>query len=160
MELLESRSQDDNGPNPARADDTIALLGRAYSILGHQIVEAVVEAGFPHRPAHSGVLAHIDRDGTRPSELARRANITPQAMGELVDDVERLGYVTREPDPNDRRAKLIVLTPRGVELERAALQSIASIESRLADLLGGPQLRQLRESLHSIVSNADANRRK
>lgn len=147
-----------DGPNPGSAQDIIALLGRAYAILGHQLVAAVVDAGFPHRPAHSGVLAHIDRDGTRPSELARRATITPQAMGELVDDLERLGYVTRRPDPNDRRAKLIVLTPRGVELERAALQGIASIEDQLADLLGEPQLRQLQQSLHRIVSNADASR--
>ena len=41
-------------------ENTVALLGAAYSILGHEIVAGVAEAGFPQRPAHSGVFAHID----------------------------------------------------------------------------------------------------
>jgi DNA-binding MarR family transcriptional regulator len=56
-------------------------------------VEGVVAAGYPRRPAHSSVFAHID--------LAARANMTPQAMGELVDDLEIRGYVTRRPDRID-----------------------------------------------------------
>jgi DNA-binding MarR family transcriptional regulator len=140
---------------PASSPDvnTVALLGEAYSALGHKIVTGVVAAGFPQRPAHSGVFAHIDVEGgTRLTELARRANITPQAMGELVDDLERLGYVTRRPDPGDRRAKLIALTPRGVACVRAAFHTIAGIEHRLEDILGERTLRTLRRSLNRIVA--------
>ena len=132
-------------------ENTAALLGLAYSVLGHQIVDGVVAAGYPQRPAHSAVFAHIDLEGTRLSRLARRANMPPQAMGELVDDLERLGYVTRKPDPTDRRAKLVVLTPRGVACVQAGLQTIAGIESRLTDQLGERRLRQLRKTLHDIV---------
>lgn len=142
-------------PNPAKSGDTIVLLGKAYSQLGHRLVQALVGEGFPQRPAHSGVMAHIDEGGTRPSVLARRANITPQAMGELVDDVERLGYVTREPDPNDRRAKLVVLTPRGIELEKVAGQQIASIDAQLTELLGETALQQLQQSLHAIINHGN-----
>jgi DNA-binding MarR family transcriptional regulator len=39
--------------------------------------------------------------------------VTPQAMGELVDHLERLGYVRRVPNRRDRRAKLIVPTAAG-----------------------------------------------
>ncbi len=39
--------------------------------------------------------------------------MSPQAMGELVDELEQLGYVVRRPDPTDRRAKLIILTKKG-----------------------------------------------
>jgi len=42
--------------------------------------------------------------------MARVANETPQAMSQLVDELESMGYVERTPDPTDRRAKLIVLT--------------------------------------------------
>lgn len=73
-------------------------------------------------------------------------------MGEPVDVLERLGYVTREPDPDDRRAKLVVLTPRGVELEKAALGNIARTEGQLAELLGEHGLLQLQQSLHSIIN--------
>jgi len=93
--------------------NTADLLGRAWARLGHQIVAGVIAAGYRQRPAHSGVFAHIDLDGTRLTDLANRANMTPQAMGELVDDLERLGYVRRVPDPGDRRAKLIVPTEVG-----------------------------------------------
>lgn len=141
----------DQRTRPA-SENTAALLGLAYSALGHQIVAGVVAAGYPQRAAHSAVFAHIDLEGSRPGELARRANMTPQAMGELVDDLERRGYVIRRPDPTDRRAKLVVLTPRGLACVQAALQTIAGIESKLTDLLGERRLRQLQRALRDIIS--------
>ena len=143
-------------------ENIVALLGETYSVLGHKIVAGVVDAGFPQRPAHSGVFAHIDiESGTRLTELARRANMTPQAMGELVDDLERMGYVTRRPDPDDRRAKLIALTPRGVACVHAAFETIAGIERGLVQLLGQRRLVALRDGLNRIVAaegGADADR--
>ena len=147
-------------PGPSQAADaagleenTTALLGLAYSALGHKIVAGVVAAGFPMRPAHSGVFAHIDVEGgTRLTELARRANMTPQAMGELVDDLEQLGYVTRRPDPADRRAKRIVLTPTGVASVQAALETIVGIERGLEALLGTRGLAALRRALSRILA--------
>jgi DNA-binding MarR family transcriptional regulator len=136
------------------ADNTAALLGEAYSRLGHRIVDGVIAAGFQQRPAHSGVFAHIDLAGTRLTELAARANMTPQAMGELVDDLERLGYVERQPDPTDRRAKLIVLTNRGRDCMRAAFEAISRIESGLDTLLGPQGLVRLREDLRRIIGGA------
>jgi DNA-binding MarR family transcriptional regulator len=134
--------------------NTTALLGQAYSALGHRIVAGVAEAGFPQRPAHSGVFAHIDVEGgTRLTELARRANITPQAMGELVDDLERMGYVTRRPDPEDRRAKRVVLTGRGMACVRAAFDTIGEIEGRLTELLGKQGLAHLRRSLIRVLES-------
>lgn len=152
------RSQAADSPEPA--DNTPALLGQAYSALGHKIVAGVVNAGFPQRPAHSGVFAHIDVEGgTRLTELARRANITPQAMGELVDDLERLGYLTRRPDPKDRRAKLIALTPRGVACVQAAFETIAGIERRLEEALGKRKLVEVRRALARIIATGGSNQR-
>jgi DNA-binding MarR family transcriptional regulator len=133
-------------------DNTAALLGQAYSRLGHRIVAGVIAAGYQQRPAHSGVFAHIDLAGTRLTELAARANMTPQAMGELVDDLEQLGYVERQPDPTDRRAKLIVLTSRGKDCLRAAFETISGIESGLETLLGSRGLVRLREDLRRIIA--------
>lgn len=123
--------------------------------LGHRIVEGVVSAGFPQRPAHSAVFAHIDvAGGTRLTTLATRANITPQAMGELVDDLEQLGYVVRQPDPDDRRAKRIVLTSRGVACVAAAIRTIAEIEADLRSVLGAAGLATLHQALSRIVGGA------
>ena len=83
--------------------NTVSMLGQAYSLLGFQIVDGVVGAGYPQKPKHSAVFAQIDPAGSRLTQLAARANMTPQAMGELVDELEELGYVVRRPDPTDRR---------------------------------------------------------
>src|SRR5687768_17512910 len=117
------------GPPPDAP--TAALLGAAYRALGMAIVRGVEEAGYPQRPAHSAVFANIDLDGTRLSDLAARATMTPQAMGELVDDLERMGYVRRRPHPEDRRAKLVVLTPKGRRCVEAGIRVVRSIEERL-----------------------------
>ena len=94
--------------------NTTYLLGRAHKRLNERIREGVVAAGHPIRPAHSAVFVNIDREGSRLTQLAERAAMTPQAMGELVDDLASLGYVERVADPADRRAKLIMLTGPGV----------------------------------------------
>jgi DNA-binding MarR family transcriptional regulator len=136
----------------APSANTVALLGMAYQALGRRIVDGVLAAGFPQRPAHSAVMAHIDiAGGTRLSTIAARANITPQAVGELVDDLERLGYVRREPDPDDRRAKRIVLTERGLASVMAALETIDALETGLEASLGPERYRQLHETLTRIV---------
>jgi DNA-binding MarR family transcriptional regulator len=131
------------------------MLGLAYMRLGHRIVAGVNAAGFPQRPAQSAVMAHIDIDGgTRLSTIAERANITPQAVGELVDDLERLGYVVRRPDPDDRRAKRIVLTERGRACVAAAIDVITALEGELEELLGPDGVDELHSSLRLIVDGS------
>ena len=78
--------------------------------------------------------------------------MTPQAMGELVDELEELGYVQRCPDPTDRRAKLIVLTDRGQACIAAGIATINGIEERLTAVLGERGHRQLRALLRRVLA--------
>ena len=137
---------------PEQADNTIAMLGRAYSLLGFQIVDGVVGAGYPQKPSHSAVFAQIRPEGSRLTAMARGANMSPQAMGELVDELEELGYVERKPDPTDRRAKLIVLTPRGKQCIAAGIATIRGIEDRLDEILGSRGHASLRQLLAQVLS--------
>ena len=139
--------------DPRSRINTVAMLGRAYSLLGFRIVDGVVGAGFPQRPAHSAVFAQIDAGGSRLTDLAHRANMTPQAMGELVDQLESLGYLVRRPDPRDRRAKLIVLTARGKACVEAAQVTIAELEDEISRRLGERGHRQLRRMLERLLEN-------
>lgn len=138
---------------PEQADNTVAMLGRAYSLLGFQIVDGVVGAGFPQKPSHSAVFAQIKPEGSRLTELARGANMTPQAMGELVDELVELGYVERRPDPTDRRAKLIVLTSRGNQCIAAGIATIRGIEERIDQVLGPQGRAQLRRLLSTLLTD-------
>jgi DNA-binding MarR family transcriptional regulator len=132
--------------------NTIALLGRAYSRLGFQIVDGVVSAGFPQKPRHSAVFAQIRPEGSRLSDLARGANMTPQSMGEIVDELEGLGYVERRADPSDRRAKLVTLTSRGRECVAAGEQTIRGLESDIDELIGADAHAELRRMLERLAS--------
>lgn len=138
---------------PSDKVNTVALLGRAYSLLGFRIVDGVVGAGFPQKPAHSAVFAQISPEGSRLTDLARRANMSPQAMGELVDELEELGYVVRRQDPTDRRAKLILLTKKGKACIAAGLRTIDGIEQQLTDRLGEHGRRQLRRLLTTLLDD-------
>jgi DNA-binding MarR family transcriptional regulator len=131
------------------------MLGKAYSLLGFKIVDGVVGSGYPQKPKHSALFAQIEPEGSRLTELARRANITPQAMGELVDELEELGYVERRPDPSDRRAKLIVLTARGRSAVEAGRATIEDIEERVTDILGERGHRTLRRLLTRLLAEAE-----
>jgi DNA-binding MarR family transcriptional regulator len=101
------------------------------------------------------VFAHIDVEGgTRLTTLASRATMTPQALGELVDDLERLGYVKRRPDPDDRRAKRIVLTRRGRRAVAAGQETIAQMEADLRAAIGDKRLEALHAVLRDLVEHA------
>jgi DNA-binding MarR family transcriptional regulator len=127
------------------------MLGQAYSLLGFRIVDGVVGAGFPQKPSHSAVFAQIDPAGSRLSQLARGANMTAQAMGEIVDELESLGYVARRPDPRDRRAKLIMLTRKGEACVEAGRVTIEGLEDEITKRLGQRGRAQLRRLLAKLL---------
>ena len=103
------------------------------------------------RPKHGAVIANIDRAGTRPSVLADRAGMTRPAMGELIDELEELGYVERVPDPEDRRAKLIKPTAKTLKRQRLAREVNDEIEAAYLERLGEARYRQLRRALADLV---------
>ena len=140
-------------PSDVPGPNTVAMLGQAYSLLGFRIVDGVVGAGYPQKPKHSAVFAQIHPEGTRLSDLARGANMTPQAMGEVVDELEDLGYVTRRPDPSDRRAKLVVLTTRGQDCVEAGKRTIVDLETRMSEVLGESGHRTLRTLLAKLLAD-------
>src|ERR1700752_1595092 len=72
------------------------------------------QSGYPDiREAHGCVFRYLTEDGLRLSDIAIRAKMTKQAIGEHIAELERLGYVERAPDPLDGRAKLVKPTAQG-----------------------------------------------
>lgn len=132
-----------------------ALLRTAYNALAGRIFASVVSGTeFEDlRPSHGNAMEQLElEDGLRLTDLASRAGITAQSMGELVDDLEVKGYVERRPDPNDRRAKRIYLTERGGKNARVAKRATADVEKYLAELLGEQRYELLRSTLEEIIA--------
>jgi DNA-binding MarR family transcriptional regulator len=102
------------------------------------------------RFAHGSVFQFLDDEGTRVSVLAERAQVSKQAMAQLVAHLEEHGYVERIPDPGDRRAKLVRATARGREVFAIARALMADVDARLRTRLGDAKLEQLRALLHEL----------
>jgi DNA-binding MarR family transcriptional regulator len=72
-----------------------------------------------------------------PAELADAAGVTRATMTGLIDTLERDGFVTREPDLDDRRMMSVCLTPKGERFLQDFLpghfKAIASLMSPLSE---------------------------
>jgi DNA-binding MarR family transcriptional regulator len=134
-----------------RPSNLALQLREAYRAINDLIPAQLVAEGFADfRPAHSNVFEYLDDTGTTVSTLAERANMTKQAMAELVLHLEQNDYVTRVPDPADRRAKLVRPTERGYEVFRVVQAQIPVLHARVARLIGAERLRELRRDLELI----------
>jgi DNA-binding MarR family transcriptional regulator len=115
---------DPRGPVPT----AIALFRQTAASMVGELATRLDAAGFPGlSPSLHPVFENIDATGTRLTELAARAGMTHQSMGEIVAKLEKLGYLTRTSDPADRRARLVCLTPQGRRLVRRAVREISAI---------------------------------
>ena len=78
----------------------ISLFRRTAHLMVAELVDRLATAGYPDLPAATHpVFENLDRDGTRLTDLAARADMTHQSMGELIDTLEHRGYVERLPTP-------------------------------------------------------------
>ena len=86
--------------------------------------------------AHIHITRHLGLGGSRLTDLANSAGMSKQAMGDLVDQCEAWGLVTREPDPHDKRARQVVFTSSGLLWLEAFRQAVARAESEFAQAVG------------------------
>lgn len=97
--------------------------------------------------AQSLVLVHLDPDGTRSSELARRSGVTRQAVHQTIQELAQLGVLELAPDPTSQRAKLVVLTRRGKRLVVEAREIFRELEDTLEHRIGRKRVARLRRAL-------------
>ena len=134
-----------------RPTNTAVLLREAFTAINAVVPDRLAARGHGAiRAAHGVVFQFLDEDGTTVSGLAGRAGMTKQAMAELVAYLEQHGYVRRTPDPDDRRAKLVLLTDKGQEVVAIAQGMVPELEDRLIAALGRSRWQQLRNDLQTI----------
>jgi DNA-binding MarR family transcriptional regulator len=104
------------------------------------------------RPTHGCVFRFVQGEGLRLTDIAERAKLTKQSVGEIVDDLVERGYAQRIPDPDDRRAKLICLTERGEAAQAHGRKLFAKVEKRWTERYGAERIAALREMLEEIAA--------
>jgi DNA-binding MarR family transcriptional regulator len=145
---------DDDGRMRARRERHVGrLLLQAQRSFNARAVEGLRRRGYAGLTlAHLSLLPHLDEEGTRITVLAERAGMTKQGMGQLVQDLERQGFLGRAPDPADGRATLVRFTPAGQVLLADALAVTAEVEAAFAAILGSERLADLRDALLRVVA--------
>lgn len=104
-------------------------------------------------PAHAQVIPFVPEEGVQTGELARRAKVRKQTMAQSVELLAATGYVTRRPDPADRRASLIFLTDRGRALRPASRNAGERVEQDWSDRVGRDEVEHLRRTLVRLLGN-------
>ncbi|MGG7539807.1 MarR family winged helix-turn-helix transcriptional regulator [Rhizobium sp. Nf11,1] len=127
-------------------------MNEAVRIFENRIIDNLKAKGHDElTAAHINLTRNLDEDGTRLTELARRASLTKQSMSELVDQVERTGLIEKRRDPADGRAKLVCFTDKGLVWLEAFHQSLEVAEREMRDHLGPALVDLIVEALGKYV---------
>jgi DNA-binding MarR family transcriptional regulator len=100
---------------------------------------------------HTTLISHLDMEGTQISTLAERAGMSKQAMGQVAKELEERGYISRAPDPMDKRAVLLKFTEKGQGFLQDAYQIKVEIEAEYIGILGEEKLQALKQLLEELL---------
>ena len=94
------------------------------------------------------------REGAIQQELGAAMGIDPSTMVSLIDQLEAAGLAKRRPRPTDRRAREVVITPKGRRALKRARQLTLQVENDVLRGLTTPERRQLLTLLRHALSSA------
>ncbi|MGC2653295.1 MAG: MarR family transcriptional regulator [Mycobacterium sp.] len=133
----------------------VALL-IPYRYMEDRIFQAIQDAGFDDWTlAQVRVFQRLAPHGSRLTDLADQAQMSKQSAGVLVDQLERLGYVRRVPDPTDGRARLIVMEERGRRAAEVAMATSSEILAEWRAFLGTRNFTLLHQILDQLREITD-----
>jgi DNA-binding MarR family transcriptional regulator len=128
------------------------LLFGGFRTLIDRLHEELARQGHADaRPAHGFVLQAIGPAGVTASELGRRLGVSKQAAGKTVDRLVRLGYVERAASESDARAKVVRLTPLGLDLLNRSAAIFDGLRSEWVRTLGADQVAAVEAALRAVV---------
>jgi DNA-binding MarR family transcriptional regulator len=131
------------------------LLFLPYRHLESAVLDALKAQGHDLPLSQARVFQRISPSGSRLSELAQASQLSKQTVGSIVDQLERAGYVRRDPDPTDARARLVVMTGRGHQLVELSLPVVREVEAAWRAHLGPARTAALREALVALREITD-----
>ena len=106
-------------------------------------------------PASFGLLNVLGaRRGATQRELGSAMGIDPSTMVALIDELEAAGLAKRRPHPTDRRAREVVITPKGRRLLERGRQMALQVEDEVLGGLNAAERRQLLRLLRRALDSA------
>lgn len=146
-----------------RPDHIVALLGYAMDTYRRELptrmqsapLDDAPESTRSLRPSQIRLLSLTPADGLRVTDLADRAGMTKQSLGELATALEALGLMESVRDPTDRRVRILRPTTAGMAATRLAERVIAGLEADQRARLGPERWDALRETLAAITTSSE-----
>lgn len=127
------------------------VLGAATQVV-EGIQQGLADRGFVDvRPAHGFAFVRVSAGDATVAELAEHLGVTKQAASQLVEQLVGRGYLTRETDPRDGRARLLRLTDHGLACTRAAEQAAGDAVEVWSRQLEPAAFAALRAALQVVV---------
>ncbi|MCV7378029.1 MarR family transcriptional regulator [Mycobacterium alsense] len=102
------------------------------------------------RPAHARLMVFLAWEGSRISDIARAQDVSLNAVGQVVSELEDLGFVERVADPHDGRAKIVRYTQAGLDLLADALAVSSWLDAQVEAVIGAERLAELRTTLAEL----------
>jgi len=129
-----------------------ALDGAHDRLLG-RLCASLAARGYDVSPSGLGFLGQLDCGVNRASDIARRLGVSRQMVHKTVREMERLGYLRQEDDPDRRNSKRIVFTDDGIALMADARRDLQRWDAELTRMLGDDRLSALLRDLDRIAAN-------
>lgn len=101
------------------------------------------------------LLTLIPPEGARGTELAERAGMSKQALGQLAADLQTAGLVRAAPDRTDGRARIWKLTAAGARAATASRSTLAAVEAQWRARLGAKDYEALATILARSLRDSD-----
>jgi DNA-binding MarR family transcriptional regulator len=131
--------------------NTGAYLRILWDELRDNMERQLKEKGFVDvSPSHGWIFHNTKEEGSRITELAATAKITKQSMSALVAQLEKTGYVKKKTDATDKRAWLLILTPKGRKVKEAGHEINYLFEKKWEQKLGKKDYSQFRQLLTKL----------
>jgi DNA-binding MarR family transcriptional regulator len=131
------------------------LLFIPYRAMETEVLDELRRRGHDLSISQARVFQRLSPDGTRMADLAEAAQVTKQTLTSILDQLERRGYVRREPDPADARARVVHIAPRGAEMVELSRPVVERVEAEWRAALGERRADTLRELLAELVTAAE-----
>jgi DNA-binding MarR family transcriptional regulator len=128
------------------------LLFKCARLVNERAIARVNQrAGSPAlRAAHTALFPHLDAQGVRGAELAKKLGVSKQAVSQLVTELEEWGVVEQIADPKDGRAKLVRFSKKGEQALLHGLAVLGELELELTDKIGKRRMQELHTALLAL----------
>ena len=136
------------------ADLALLLLGGFRALADRATAELAARGYDDVRPVHDFALQAILSGADTASELGRRMSVAKQSAAKTIAGLEERGFVSREPDPADRRRMRLQVTGHGLAMLREGEAIFDELRQQWEQQVGADAMKVLEDTLGRLLADA------